>query len=358
MPIAIKLLVVSDRDGQAAEVREQLVAAGFEVELESVSLAKAVTPAIGAGHWDVACIRGHLDEAAVLPIIHAIRHHSPGTHCYVIAEPGGESSAVASQHAGAYHFISLARLSELPAAVSAARKETGSRCCVTTPALFDCPIFLTNILATAPLEIVVRDADSRIVFVNEAFSRFYGCCPADMLGLLDKDIWFMYGRSPVQIDDWLTQDRHVLETGDTLEYVQEIIRASGEVVFFHNIKKVITHSDGTRYLMAMYTDITEQQRAENKLSEARRAEAELAGIRKITATYAHEINNPLTGILGLAQILLEDNGDDESAEEMLTEIQAAARRIKHVIQKMESISHPKTRPYLERAELIDLRDDA
>jgi len=231
-----------------------------------------------------------------------------------------------------------------------------------TPGLTGDCAFLHEVLNALPCEVVVRDRTSRILFANDAFAASYQSTRAALLGSLDRENWAGFGRSAEEIEAWLAEDREVIDAGRTKDYIQEIHRPSGETVYFHNVKLPFTLADGTCCVLAMYNEVTEQRRLDDKLRRAQAAAAELEGIHKTTVTYAHEINNPLTAILANAQILLdnEDLGAVEySAEilEMLRDINAAALRIRDVIHKMETLHSAKTRPYLDRSELIDLRGD-
>jgi len=219
------------------------------------------------------------------------------------------------------------------------------------------PQFLRSVVDTLPSEVVVRNTEGRILFANQAFAATYGRTADEVIGMLDPDLWAEFGRPPEQVADWLAEDREVLATGVTREYVERIERPSGEVVYFHNIKKPITLSNGTRCLLAMYIDVTEREQAEEEAQRARAHAAELAGIHKTAVTYAHEVNNPLTGIIGLVQVLIEECLDQPEHLEMLGEIKAAAQRIRDVIHKLESLSEPRTKPYLNHSQRLDLDDE-
>lgn len=105
-------------------------------------------------------------------------------------------------------------------------------------------------------------------------------------------------------------------------------------------------------------DITESKQAEEALREGQVIAAELAAIHKTTATYAHEVNNPLTGILATIQLLAESDCARDEEKEMLADALHAAYRIRDVILEMQVMCKPKYRRYLDRSEIIDLRDDA
>jgi len=218
-------------------------------------------------------------------------------------------------------------------------------------------VFLRNVVDTVPVEIVVRDAGSRILFANDAFAATYGRKWQEVIGKRDADLWAQHHRPPEEIAAWLAEDREVLEQGVVKDYVQEIRRPSGEIVYFHNVKKPITLANGARCVLAMYSNITERKRVEEELRDTHAQAAELAGIHKTTATYAHEISNPLTGLMGLIQMLIDEPCGPKEAYPMLLEMRNAAKRISEVLRKLQQLELPKTRSYLGREELLDLDDD-
>jgi PAS domain S-box-containing protein len=105
-------------------------------------------------------------------------------------------------------------------------------------------------------------------------------------------------------------------------------------------------------------DITESKQAEEALRESQVLAAELAVIQKTTATYAHEVNNPLAGVLATIQLLAESDCARDEEKELLADALHAAYRIRDVILEMQVMGKPKYRRYLDRSEIIDLRDDA
>jgi PAS domain S-box-containing protein len=217
--------------------------------------------------------------------------------------------------------------------------------------------FLWEVINSLPVEIVVRDADSLILLANSEFCAIQNQTPEEIIGQRDADIWASHGRPQEQIAEWQAEDREIIATGAAKEYIQEIRRESGETVYFHNLKKRLTLPDGSHYVLAMYTEITERKRMEDQLRRARDQAAELSGIHKTSVTYAHEISNPLTGVLALVQVLLEGEQCTAEAKAQLKEIQVASERIRDVIRKIDSLREPKTRHYLDRPELLDLRED-
>jgi two-component system NtrC family sensor kinase len=80
-----------------------------------------------------------------------------------------------------------------------------------------------------------------------------------------------------------------------------------------------------------------ERRVEQKSAELTAAEAELVRARSLAAAstlgagVAHEINNPLTGLLGAAQLLLLDLPDGDRARPLVKEIEHQAQRIRAIV---------------------------
>jgi signal transduction histidine kinase len=65
----------------------------------------------------------------------------------------------------------------------------------------------------------------------------------------------------------------------------------------------------------------------------------IAAVSSLAAGVAHEINNPLTGVLGLAQVLrAQDSGDDDARRDALATIETEAKRIRDIVQTLQSFS--------------------
>jgi DNA-binding response OmpR family regulator len=92
----------------------------------------------------------------------------------------------------------------------------------------------------------------------------------------------------------------------------------------------------------------------------RSAEAELArsrwlaGIGETTIALEHEINNPLSALLGHAELLLMDRGLREDQLEQLRIIQEQAARIAQVVRRLAKLKNPQSVEYLSGSLMLDL----
>lgn len=93
-------------------------------------------------------------------------------------------------------------------------------------------------------------------------------------------------------------------------------------------------------IVTIYDDLTEQKRAEereNKLKEELVTQSRLAAIGQMAAGIAHEINNPLTGVVGYSSLLL----DKDIPEDIRTDLQVindSAQRVASIVRRMLSFA--------------------
>jgi len=82
---------------------------------------------------------------------------------------------------------------------------------------------------------------------------------------------------------------------------------------------------------------------EAELREAQLHSAELAGMRKTVATFMHELNSPLTGLLNCVDMLLSDS-PKPGHEQWLGDMQEACRKMALVMRRMSELEDLRQRP--------------
>ena len=85
-----------------------------------------------------------------------------------------------------------------------------------------------------------------------------------------------------------------------------------------------------------YRDVTEEKLLQKKLMQSEK----MVAIGMLAGGVAHEINNPLGGILAFTQLLQSEFSDDHPAQKDLQEIRDAAQRCKKIVEDLLSFSRP------------------
>ncbi|MEO7713498.1 MAG: response regulator [Gemmatimonadaceae bacterium] len=105
-------------------------------------------------------------------------------------------------------------------------------------------------------------------------------------------------------------------------------------------------------------EIAGQRIGENAARRAAEAEVArsrwLAGIGETTIALEHEINNPLSALLGHAELLLMSEGLSAEQLDSLRIIQEQAARIADVVRRLAKLKNPQSVEYLAGSRMLDL----
>ncbi|MBX7148628.1 PAS domain-containing protein [bacterium] len=91
---------------------------------------------------------------------------------------------------------------------------------------------------------------------------------------------------------------------------------------------------GQTQVVMHYRDVTEERELQRQLLQSEK----LAAIGTLAGGIAHEINNPLGGILAFAQLVMRDLGTEHGCFNDLKEIEEAALRCKKIVQDLLDFS--------------------
>ena len=100
-------------------------------------------------------------------------------------------------------------------------------------------------------------------------------------------------------------------------------------------------------------DITEEQRLQEQLIQSEK----LAGIGILASGVTHEINNPLSGIIGMAEVALEEE-DPSKNEDYLRDILNCAQRIGEIVKGLKSYSRAAKKEDLSPVNLNEVLEES
>jgi len=199
-----------------------------------------------------------------------------------------------------------------------------------------------SMFARNPAGMCLTLADGRIVDCNDAFARTLGFeRPADVL---ETNVGELYAQ-PKERDQLLER---VEAEGTAVNVELQMRRRDGRLIWV--LASVIRGSGPPRAdFETTLVDITEQKAAD-----------ELRSIARLANAAAHEINNPLTMILGRLAMLRDDLTLKPETREHVVQMLAAGERIREIVVDMNRLTRVQLFEHTGRGlpEMIDIRKSA
>ncbi|NSY36658.1 ATP-binding protein [Leisingera sp. ANG59] len=201
--------------------------------------------------------------------------------------------------------------------------------------------------------IILTDAERRILWVNDAFTRATGYLATDAIG-----------RSPSELLDGPDTDAKVIQEMNRhkdlgIRYHNEVLNytKSGDEVWFDTNIVPVTSADGSvDLIIGIERDITHSKQRERELAEAKLA-AEQADRAKseFLANMSHEIRTPMNGIIGMADLLAEAELPPDELQNVET-IRSSAQALLKIINDILDLSRLEAGKLSITGEDFNLRD--
>jgi PAS domain S-box-containing protein len=217
---------------------------------------------------------------------------------------------------------------------------------------------LSELFARVPEAVVMVDRDFQITRVNPEFTKIFGYTPEEAIGR--------------RINDLITPD-DLQEEVDNLMYRMV---STGEVFAVETVRR---HKNGTRVPVSLicvpvssnrsgntcyviYRDITETKRLQDEQRRYHEIQLELAHANRVatlgqlSASIAHELNQPLTGIITncgtCLRMLTSDPQNLDGAREAVQRTMRDGHRASEVITRLRALFNKKE----PASESVDLNE--
>jgi len=195
---------------------------------------------------------------------------------------------------------------------------------------------------------IVLDAKTmKIVMANQAAARMFGFGSAEETRGIDPlDLIH-----PEHTEEVLgLAQKGLVQQNSHQNHTLRAVRKDGREIWISATGATIKH-EGRAAALISFTDITEQKRQNERLVMADR----LASIGELAAGAAHELNNPLAGITGLSQLLMESEVPADIREH-LELINSEAQRAANVTSNLLTFAR-KHRPVKQPTQISDIIED-
>ena len=192
------------------------------------------------------------------------------------------------------------------------------------------------------------DVAGTLTAVNKAAEIFTGSTKSQLVGRSVLEFLTPEGADRVK--------RMLIGEGVTARQVIEfeVIKGDGSRAFIEMSARTLFKQRIPAGYQISARDMTEQKLLREKLLKAER----LGAIGEIVVTVRHEINNPLTTVIGNVELLLERYGErDRHLAERLETILNNSLRIAEIVKQLKGVKGDRVVEYVKGVSMTDLKQD-
>jgi PAS domain S-box-containing protein len=216
--------------------------------------------------------------------------------------------------------------------------------------------FLEKLVDNTVDAVVALDMSGRFILFNKGAEALTGYTAQEAMGTLSGTDFFV----GEEVGSELLNRMRAAEHGGPGRLAltrQEIVTKSGERVPVNMTGSILYEGASEVAMVGILRDLRDRVQLERKLSDANlrleRSERS-AEMIALAGTAAHELNQPLTSVLGYAELLKRKLPPDDFAWAKVDIIHKEAERMKEIVRKIGRITRFETKAYVGEARILDL----
>ena len=214
--------------------------------------------------------------------------------------------------------------------------------------------FLERLIDATADGIVAADLRGNLLLFNKGAERVTGFAAAEVVGR--ATVLDLY--PPGQAQEVMRRLRGARDVGQEVPPLRcELVTRSGEVVPILLSAALVAEGGEETASVGVFRDLREELRVEAELRKTReRLEAaeKSALVSELAGAAAHELNQPLTSVLGFSELLFRRTRENDRGREELAAILREAERMAGIVKKIGKITRYETTSYIGSRRIVDL----
>ncbi len=200
--------------------------------------------------------------------------------------------------------------------------------------------FLEKIIESSASAIIVADMKGVILFMNESARKLFGYTTKVAVGQSIAE--YLYTPGGARSIMKKLRSREYGGVGKLHTTDMTIITSTGKSIPVEMTAAIIYENGKEIATMGIYNDLRPRIKIEKKLREAEKIKLaqsnKMASLGQLAAGVAHEINNPLSGILIDASLIMEGLEDENPLKEDIKNIIEDTNRCKDIVKNLLAYS--------------------
>jgi PAS domain S-box-containing protein len=202
--------------------------------------------------------------------------------------------------------------------------------------------FMNNSIQSSPNAIIATDIKGNIIIWNRAAEETLGYKASEVIGKMNIDKIYPEGTAK-KVMQMMRSPEHG-PVGKLRSYPMVYVRQDGEVVEGNLSSAIIYDADGAETAsVGIFVDLEERLNMERKLRQTQEQllqSEKLAAMGRLTSQIAHELNNPLYGIMNTLELLKTEISPQNKRRKILEMALSETLRLSEMLRKMLSFSKP------------------
>jgi PAS domain S-box-containing protein len=219
--------------------------------------------------------------------------------------------------------------------------------------------FLERLIDSTVDAIIAADFKGQIILFNQGAERLFGYRARDVIG--KKPVWELYDHGGARVIMRMLRSTSYGGVGRLEQTRREVRIAGGETVPVSMTASIVYEGEREVATVGILTDLRERIRMEQRLLDAQQKlqlSEKQALVAELAGAAAHELNQPLTSIMGYAELVerqADKSGDKEPPHLRAVKIiLAEAERMAGIVKKIGRITKYETTDYVGGARMLDL----
>jgi two-component system, NtrC family, sensor kinase len=188
----------------------------------------------------------------------------------------------------------------------------------------------------------VHDPTGRVIRANVALARRLNTIPQKVIGRYCSEIYDSSGSNP-------SPCRHTRSLKSEALIVEELALPHMEGIFQISVSPWYDKNNRLLGSIHVAKDISNEKQLQQQLIQSEK----LSAIGELISGIAHELNNPLTGVMGYSQLLQLRKDLDDRAKDNLLKINNLALRCQKIVQNLLSFAR-KQKPERTLSDINDI----